>query len=229
MTDIHLVSREEWLNARKALLAEEKALTQRSDEIARKRRELPLVRIEKDYQFDSDHGTRSLADLFEGRRQLLVMHFMFGPDWEEGCPSCSFWADSYDGIECHLNARDTAFVCVSTASLEKIRAYRKRMGWRFAWVSGSPEFGADFGVSSYDGHRPGNYNYRASGFEGELPGLSAFYRLADGGVAHSYSTYARGLDRLNPAYQFLDSTHLGRQEESEAHTMAWVRRHDCYD
>ena len=104
-------------------------------------------------------------------------------------------------------------------------------GWDggFAWVSGSPEFGADFGVSSYDGHRPGNYNYRESGFEGELPGLSAFYRLADGGVAHSYSTYARGLDRLNPAYQFLDSTHLGRQEESEAHTMAWVRRHDRYD
>ncbi len=226
-----LVNRDEWLTARKALLIKEKELTQARDALARQRRALPMVRIDKDYYFDTERGQESLAALFKGRSQLIVIHFMFGEDWDEGCPSCSFWADHYSGIDVHLAARDTSLICVSNAPLERLLAYRDRMGWRLDWVSAAgTDFSADFGVTFMD-RQPGpmgGYNYTDQVPSEELPGVSVISRLANGTLAHSYSTYARGLDSLNTAYQLLDLTPKGRDEDALPFSMAWVCRRDQY-
>ncbi len=223
-----IVSREAWLAERRALLAEEKAFTQARDALSARRRELPMVRIEKPYRFAGEAGEVTLTGLFGQHRQLIVYHFMFGPDWQEGCPSCSFWADNFAGIGIHLAHRDTALVAVSKAPLEKLLAYRKRMGWSFPWVSaGNSGFNEDFGVS-FAGEG-GEYNYAPrSGTHSELPGISVFLREGDA-VFHTYSAYSRGLDMLNGAYHFLDLTPLGRQEEGLPWSMAWLRRHDSYE
>jgi predicted dithiol-disulfide oxidoreductase (DUF899 family) len=228
----HLVSRDEWLEQRKALLIKEKEFTRARDQLSRQRRALPMVRIDKDYRFDTERGEESLADLFKGKSQLIVVHFMFGADWQEGCPSCSFWADHYSGIDVHLAARDTAFVCVSNAPLSRLLAYRERMGWRLDWVSAAATaFSADFGVT-FPEKKPGpvgGYNYNDHVPFDELPGVSVFSRLADDTLAHSYSTYARGLDILNTAYHLLDMTPKGRDEDVLPHSMAWLRRRDQYE
>lgn len=233
MTAPRIVSHEEWLEARKAHLAREKAFTRLRDELSRERRALPWERLDKEYVFDAPEGRLILADLFGGHSQLLVYHFMFGSDWNEGCPSCSFWADNYNGVDVHLAHRDTALVAASRAPLSRIEAYRKRMGWTFRWVSSAPsDFNFDFGVSfdtakRVEGER--TYNYGTMSFGGEeAPGLSAFRRGDDGAVYHTYSTYARGLDMFNAAYQMLDLTSKGRDEEGLPWPMAWVRRHDSY-
>ncbi len=230
MSQHNIASREEWLIARKALLKEEKELTRRRDALANSLRKLPLVAVEADYQFQSENGLTSLSDLFDGRKQLAIYHFMFGQDWEEGCPSCSLWADSFDGNDAHFKARDTAFACVSEAPLEKLLTYRERMGWSFPWVSSQAStFGRDFGVSFGDEAVEGRtYNYSDKPAQGELPGLSTFYRDEDGVILHSYSTYARGLENLNAVYGILDFTPLGRHEDGLSYPMAWVRRKDQY-
>ncbi|GAB5467066.1 MAG: DUF899 domain-containing protein [Rhodospirillales bacterium] len=231
MTARHLVDRATWLAARKAFLAEEKAFTRARERLSAARRALPLVRIGKDYRFQGEQGVESLGDLFGGRSQLIVYHFMFGKNWSEGCPSCSFWADSYDGIAVHLEARDTRLVTVSSAPLERLLAYRARMGWRFPWVSsGGSDFNVDFGVTFAPGDRgsAGGYNYTDGSLQEEMPGISVFLRLDDGGLAHSYSTYGRGLDLVNAAYNLLDLTPKGRDEAGLTYPQAWVRRRDQY-
>ena len=229
MTRPRIVGQDEWLEARRALLAREKELTRLRDEVAAERRRLPWRRIDKDYRFDTPDGPASLADLFGGCGQLLVYHFMFGPDYAEGCPSCSFWADNLDGIDVHLAARDTALVLVSRGPLAKLEDYRRRMGWRLRWVSSAGcDFNFDFAVSRRPGEALMSYNYGTIQRDAdEHPGVSAFVR-EDGAVFHTYSTYARGLDPLNGAYQLLDLTARGRQEEGLPFSMQWVRRHDRY-
>ncbi len=191
MPQMPITDRESWRRARTALLAEEKAFTAARDRLSAARRALPLVRVDTPYTFDTEAGPQSLADLFAGRGQLIVYHFMFAPDWQEGCPSCSFWADSFNGVDVHLAARDTAFVCVSNAPLARLLAYRDRMGWSFQWVSARDSvFSVDFGVTFPDAAPGphGGYNYTDQARMEELPGVSVFTRLRDGGVAHSYST-----------------------------------------
>ena len=224
MAEPTVASREEWLSARLGLLQAEKELTRRRDELSRQRRALPWVRIDKAYEFDTADGPRSLPDLFDGRSQLLVYHFMFGPDWDEGCPSCSFWADNFDGIGVHLAHRDVTFLAVSRAPLDRLMAYRSRMGWTFPWVSAlGSDFNMDFGVSE-----AATYNYVPAASPGEeLPGLSAFAQR-DGEVFHTYSCYSRGIDAFNGAYQLLDLTPKGRDEGGLPHSMAWLHRHDAY-
>ncbi len=224
VTTPRVATRDEWLRQRVALLEAEKELTRRKDAVAKARRELPWVAVEEDYRFDTADGERALADLFDGRGQLLVYHFMFGTDWDEGCPSCSFWADNYNGVTAHLAARDTTLVAVSTAPLEKLHAYRARMGWSFPWVSSAGStFNRDYGVS-----HASTYNYRpVEQLMEESPGLSVFARHA-GRVFHTYSCYARGLDAFNTAYALLDVTPKGRDEDELPWTMAWLRRHDQY-
>ncbi|MGI9425470.1 MAG: DUF899 domain-containing protein [Hyphomicrobiaceae bacterium] len=234
MVDQAVVDQEQWLQARKALLAKEKAFTKARDELTRERQALPWVRITKDYMFDGDDGPKSLAELFDGRSQLIVSHFMFGPDWEEGCPSCSFWADGYDPMIVHLAARDVAFIAVSRAPLAKLQDYRKRMGWSFPWVSSlHNDFNQDFGVSfSKEELASGEvaYNYGRGAFPSEeAPGLSIFYRNDDGEIFHTYSCYARGLDMMNAAYHLLDLVPKGRDEAELPFTMSWLRRHDSYE
>jgi predicted dithiol-disulfide oxidoreductase (DUF899 family) len=228
MTRHTVGTRQEHLDARLALLEREKELTRMSDELARQRLELPWVAIEKDYRFETDAGEATLADLFDGRSQLLVYHFMFGPDWDEGCVSCSLTADHFDGPEVHLHQRDITFTAISRAPLAKLNAYKRRMGWEFPWASSyGSEFNFDFGVS-FDG--PGEYNYHPieDPYE-ELPGFSAF-ALEDGVVYHTYSSYARGGDVLMPIYQLLDRAPYGRNEDGfEVFPMEWVRRHDEYE
>jgi predicted dithiol-disulfide oxidoreductase (DUF899 family) len=228
-----IVSQEEWIEARKAFLAKEKEFTRARDELARQRRELPWVKVEKPYTFDAAEGRVTLGDLFGGKGQLLIYHFMMGPDWEEGCPSCSFWADNYNGVDVHLAHRDTALVAVSRAPLARIEAYKKRMGWTFRWVSSAgSDFNFDFGVSfdpagRVEGER--NYNYGSTSFGGEeAPGLSAFCRGDDGAVYHTYSTYSRGLDMFNSAYHYLDIVPKGRDEDELKYHMDWVRLRDEY-
>jgi predicted dithiol-disulfide oxidoreductase (DUF899 family) len=221
-----IATREDWLAERLALLAREKALNRARDELAAARRALPWVRIDKPYRFEGAGGPLGLADLFAGRSQLALYHFMFGPDWQEGCPSCSFWADGYDGMAVHLAARDVTLAAASRAPLAKLLAYRDRMGWRFPWVSAlGSDFNADFGVTLPEAG--GTYNYAPTRRTGEMPGLSVFVRDGDA-VFHTYSTYARGLDPLNSAYQILDLTPKGRDEAGLPWPMAWVRRHDRY-
>lgn len=225
MSSHTVATRAEWEAARIELLAKEKQLTQISDELARQRQALPWVPVENEYSFDTEHGRRSLAELFDGRSQLIVMHFMYGSDWEEGCPSCSFWADSYNGTLDHLAARDTTFVAASIAPLDQLMAYRRRMGWTFPWVStAGTTFNHDFEVSG-----TARYNYAATEQPiGESHGVSVF-ALGDGVVHHTYSAYARGVETFNTAYQLLDLVPNGRDEAELPSTMAWLRRHDQYD
>jgi predicted dithiol-disulfide oxidoreductase (DUF899 family) len=243
MTSHRVGTPEEHLAARLKLLEAEKELTHRGDALARQRRELPWVRVEKTYRFDTEGGPKTLPDLFEGRSQLLVYHFMFGPEWTEGCPTCSYWADSFDRATVHLRHRDVTMVCASRASVERIVAYKRRMGWGFAWVStGGSEFNYDYGVSVADmpagtsvedmrrhatrRNDAPTYNYTRPAWLAELPGLSAF-ALEDDLVYHTYSCYARGLDAFNSAYQLLDRAPKGRNEDTLP--PVWIRRHDEYD
>ncbi len=235
-----VVSREEWLAARKDLLVKEKAATRARDALNTERRQLPMVRIEKDYVFDAADGKRSLLDLFDGRRQLIVYHFMFDPSWDEGCPSCSLLVDNIGHLS-HLHARDTSLTAVSRAPLAKIEVYRQRMGWTVPWVSSyGSDFNYDFHVTIDPSVVPAEYNFAAVPAEwgewtGELPGTSVFLR--DGSeVFHTYSSYARGGDAQLSTYTYLDLTPLGRQEDweqpagrSDGPFMSWVRRHDQYD
>jgi len=252
MTDHKTGTREEWLAARLELLEAEKALTRRSDELARRRQELPWVRIDKEYRFDTDEGSASLADLFRGRSQLLVYHFMFGPDYKAGCPSCSAIADGFDGSAVHLANHDVTLSAVSRAPLAKLQAYKQRLGWTFPWASAHDgDFNVDFNVSFTEKQqREGGieYNFRRGGltmdtksipeavtqiaaacgtdvatYARERPGMSTFV-LDDGVVYHTYSTYARGLDGLWGMYQWLDRAPKGRNDE----TGIWWRRHDEY-
>jgi predicted dithiol-disulfide oxidoreductase (DUF899 family) len=231
MNHPRVVSAAEWLVARKDLLTREKELTRLRDEVSRHRRELPRVEIEKEYVFDGPDGKETLADLFDGRSQLIVYHFMLGPDWEEGCKSCSFLADHFDGAIVHLAHRDVTFAVVSRAPLHKIGAFKKRMGWRFKWVSSNGnDFNFDYHVTfTKDEEAKGKvyYNYETAEFlSDELPGVSVFYK-EDGGIFHTYSGYARGLDILVGTYNFLDLVPKGRNEDP-ASTMSWVRHHDRY-
>jgi predicted dithiol-disulfide oxidoreductase (DUF899 family) len=232
-----VVSQAEWLAARLELLAKEKEVTRARDAVAAMRRKLPWVKVEKPYVFESIDGPRTLADLFEGRSQLIVQHFMFGPEWEAGCVGCSFKADHVDAARVHLEHHDVSFAAISRAPLAKIDAYRRRMGWQFAWVSSSgSDFNFDFHVS-FDKEaaaREGGkvaYNFTRIDYESdELPGQSVFYRDETGTVFHTYSTYARGDELLVGAYNYLDLTPKGRNEVGPSGTlMDWVKRHDEYD
>lgn len=228
-----ITDRDTWLNARLDLLEAEKAHMRAGDALAARRRALPKVRVDKTYHFSGPDGDVTLADLFGPHSQLLIYHFMFGADWEQGCPSCSFWADNFDGIDTHLAARDAAFACVSTAHYDKLASYRERMGWHFRWVSAAEsDFNADFNVTFAPQEleaKSNVYNYRKGGFGGtEAPGLSAFERMKDGMILHSYSTYGRGLEAFNGAYHLLDLTPKGRDEGHLDWPMQWVRRHDQY-
>jgi predicted dithiol-disulfide oxidoreductase (DUF899 family) len=226
-----VVSREEWLRARTELLAREKEFTRLGDDLSRRRRELPWVKVEKPYAFEGPRGRETLPDLFEGRSQLVVYHFMFGPDWAAGCPHCSFWADNFDEIIVHLNQRDVTMVAVSRAPYEKLRAYEERMGWKFKWLSsGDGEFNYDFDVSFTPDEMKSKaafYNFK-KGDPGvaDREGVSVFYKDASGAVFHTYSSYARGIDVLNTAYHYLDLVPKGRDEGGRS--QYWVKRHDEY-
>jgi len=234
MQDHKVVSRDEWLIARKEHLAKEKEFTRLRDQLSQERRALPWEKVEKEYVFDGPNGKETLADLFEGRGQLIVYHFMYGPDWAEGCPSCSFWADNFNGISIHLNHRDINLVAVSRARLETLEAYKKRMDWSFKWVS---SFGTDFNRDYHVSFTPDEmekgemfYNFSIGTFSSEeAPGISVFYKDQQGDVFHTYSCYARGLDMLNGAYHYMDLVPKGRDEDALPHSMAWLRRHDQYD
>jgi len=229
-----VVSQGEWLVARRALLAKEKEFSRTRDALSRQRRELPWERVEKDYVFEAPSGKETLADLFEGRSQLIIYHFMFGPDWKEGCQSCSLLADHIGGSVAHLNVRDVTMVVVSRAPLAQIEAFKKRMGWKFKWVSSyGTDFNFDYHVSFTKEERARgevNYNYGMQNFPSdEGPGASVFYKDGQGDLFHTYSTYARGLDMLIGAYNYLDLAPKGRDEEGLAFSMAWVRHHDKYE
>ncbi len=233
MTDHAVVSQDDWLRARTQLLTEEKEFTRLRDRLSQRRRDLPWVKVDKPYVFDGPDGPETLAELFEGRRQLIVYHFMFDPEWEAGCRGCSFWADNFNGITVHLNQRDATFIAVSRAPLAKLQAFRQRMGWSFNWVSSmSNDFNFDFNVSfTPDVLATGEifYNFdRREMSASELPGISVFYRDDDGGVFRTYSCYARGLDMLNGAYHYLDLLPRGRDEGPQHPKMTWVRLHDEY-
>ena len=228
-----VVPSDQWVAQRKALLAREKELTRLRDQIARERRALPWERVEKDYIFDTPGGPRSLAGLFEGRRQLLVQHFMFVPGWEQGCPSCSFMADHADGMTVHLAHRDVTFVAVSRAALAEIERFRLRMGWRFTWVSSQgSSFNRDFGVTFTPqevARGPVPYNYGEWPFAGEeWPGISVFRQDGAGNIFHTYSTYGRGVEAMMGTYAMLDLVPEGRGEHDVPHKMEWVRHHDRY-
>lgn len=229
-----IVSRNEWIAERKAFLAREKQLTRLRDEVARERRALPWMRIDKDYVFDTPAGRRSLSQLFDGRRQLLVQHFMLGPGWEEGCPSCSYMADHSDGMNVHLAHRDVTLVAVSRAPLPEIERFRRRMGWQFAWVSSyGSDFNYDFGVSFTPeavASDTCHYNYGTSPHSyDELPGISVFIKDDADAVFHTYSTYARGVEVMMGTYNMLDLTPQGRGEREVDNKMEWVRHHDRYE
>jgi predicted dithiol-disulfide oxidoreductase (DUF899 family) len=227
-----VVERDTWLAARRSLLAEEKNLTRQLDKVAEQRRAMPWVRIDKTYVFDTPDGEQSLGDLFADRSQLIVYHFMLGPDWDEGCPSCSFWADNFNGIDVHLADRDTTLLAVSRSPVDVINAYKARMGWDFRWVSSArTDFNIDFGGSVPEGrYSDANFAYDATGEPAdEAHGVSVFTRDTFGDVFHTYSAYARGVEIFNGAYQLLDLTPKGRDEDDLPWTMAWLRRHDSYD
>jgi predicted dithiol-disulfide oxidoreductase (DUF899 family) len=232
MTTQTFASREQWLDARRDLLAAEKDLTRRSDEVARLRRQLPWVRVDKDYVFEGADGYVTLADLFGGHSQLIVQHFMLAPGWEEGCKSCSYMADHTDGMLAHLAARDTAMVAISCAPLGEIARFRRRMGWTFPWVSSyGNDFNYDFGVSFTPeevANRAPKYNFGKPAFRDELPGVSVFAKDGAGQVFHTYSTYGRGVELMMGTYRMLDLTPKGR-DEGDGHAMAWVRYHDRYE
>jgi predicted dithiol-disulfide oxidoreductase (DUF899 family) len=229
-----IVPQDEWLKARRALLAKEKEFTKARDALSTTRRELPWTPVEKNYVFDGPNGKEALSDLFAGKSQLMVYHFMLGPGWVQGCPSCSFLADHFDGAAIHLAQRDVSLVVVSRAPLDEIEAYKKRMGWKFKWVSSfGNDFNRDFHVSFTPEQKTRGkveYNYALTEFPSEeAPGLSAFIKTESGDVLHTYSSYARGLDILVGTYNFLDMAPKGRDEGALPWTMAWVRRHDEYE
>lgn len=242
MTEHEVGTREEWLAARQQLLVREKELTRRGDELARQRRELPWVRVDKEYRFETDDGTKTLAELFAGRSQLLVYHFMFGEEYTAGCPVCSAGADTFNGAVPHLQARDVTFLCVSRAPLERLQAYKRRMGWTFPWVSfRTTDFNFDFAVSHtreqlasfLEGDVPPVVAQLAvacgtdpAGYMAEGPGLSAFV-LSEGVVYHTYSTYERGLEIMLGFYPLLDRVPKGRHESDDQ--PFWIRRHDEYE
>ena len=230
---INNVSREEWLIARKELLAKEKELTRIRDQLSQQRRELPWVKVDKAYVFETADGEKTLAELFDGKSQLIVYHFMFHPDWEEGCKSCSFWADNYNGTIVHLNHRDANFVLISRAPLGKLMGYKKRMDWDLPWVSSlNNDFNYDFGVSftpEQIENGESNYNFDTTKFPmEEAPGLSVFYKNNDGNIFHTYSCYSRGLDILNGTYHHLDLLPKGRDEDDLPYGMAWLYHKDKY-
>ena len=234
MTTHPVISREEWIAARRQYLAREKELTRLRDQVSRERRALPWVRVSEPYVFDGPDGKESLADLFEGRRQLIVQHFMFDPSWDEGCKSCSFWVDNFDGVVVHLNHRDVSFALVSRAPIATLQAYRQRMGWRVRWLSSLHNtFNRDYHVSFTPEERETRqayYNYATGSFPApEAPGVSVFHKDADSAIYHTYSCYSRGLDTLNGAYQLLDLVPKGRDEGGLSYTMEWLRHHDRYD
>lgn len=229
-----IVSREEWLGARKKLLAREKRLTHERDAIAAERRQLPWVKVEKNYVFDTPSGKQTLADLFDGKSQLIVYHFMFGPDWQEGCPSCSFIMDHTDGALAHLAQRDVSFAAISRAPISKIEAFKKRLGWKFNWVS---SYGCDFNYDYHVSFTPEQkaqgkveYNFDLMEFpSAEAPGISVFYKDKNGTIFHTYSAYARGTEAPLGTYAYLDLVPKGRDEDGLRFTMAWLRHHDRYD
>lgn len=229
-----IVSREEWLGARKKLLAREKRLTHERDAIAAERRQLPWVKVEKNYVFDTPGGKQTLADLFDGKSQLIVYHFMFGPDWQEGCPSCSFIMDHTDGALAHLAQRDVSFAAISRAPISKIEAFKKRLGWKFNWVS---SYGCDFNYDYHVSFTPEQkaqgkveYNFDLMEFpSAEAPGISVFYKDKNGTIFHTYSAYARGTEAPLGTYAYLDLVPKGRDEDGLRFTMAWLRHHDRYD
>ena len=233
-TEHKIVAHEQWIEARKQLLAKEKEYTRLGDELARQRRELPWEPVAKDYVFDGPAGKESLAQLFAGRSQLAVYHFMFGPEWEAGCPHCSFWADNFNGIDIHLAHRDVTFVAISHAPVAKLEAFKQRMGWSFKWVSaGENGFNYDYYVSFKPEQVAAGEIYQ--NFQpvkmamSEIVGISAFYRNPGGAMFHTYSAYSRGVDTINGTYRWLDLMPKGRDEAGLTFTQAWVRHHDRYD
>lgn len=233
-----VVSRSEWLAARKDLLVKEKSLTRQRDTLSEERRGLPMVKLEKEYVFDGPDGRTNLHDLFGPRRQLVIYHFMFDPSWDEGCPSCSHFADTFDGAVVHLAARGTAFAVISRAPLEKIESFKRRMGWSFRWLSSfGSDFNRDFQVTLDETLGSLQYNFENAAAlvqagkiwatAGEFPGLSVFLRDGDN-IFHTYSTYGRGLDAFLLPYNFLDVTPLGRQDAEGPNPQAWIRYHDRY-
>jgi predicted dithiol-disulfide oxidoreductase (DUF899 family) len=228
-----VLSHEGWIEARRELLSREKEFTRLRDEVSRARRALPWEKVEKSYVFDGPDGPQTLSDLFRGRSQLVVYHFMFAPEWDEGCPHCSFWADSFDGTDVHLAHRDVTFVAISRAPLERIEPFRKRMGWSFRWLSSAgSDFNHDFSASFTpeeisEGRDFYNYTPAGAGMP-DREGASVFARDEEGAVFHTYSCYARGIDLLNTAYNILDLVPKGRDEDGLEFTQAWVRHHDRY-
>lgn len=233
MSTHKVVSQAEWLEARQAFVEKEKEFTRLRDELSQQRRELPWVKVDKEYMFKGANGQESLADLFAGKSQLIVQHFMYGPDWgDRACVSCSYWADGYNGFYRHISGRDAAFVAVSLAPLAKIDAYKEKMGWDFKWVSSfGSDFNYDFAVSFRQEEvdaGTATYNYRPRGSADEAPGISVFYKDEDGTIYHTYSTYARGLDMLNAAYHYMDLLPKGRDEQGLPWSMAWLKYRDQY-
>jgi predicted dithiol-disulfide oxidoreductase (DUF899 family) len=229
-----VVSRDRWVAERKTLLTREKELTRLQDQIAEQRRALPWVRIDKHYVFETPEGPRALADLFAGRRQLIVQHFMLGPGWAQGCPSCSYMADHTDGMNVHLSQRDVTFVAVSRAPLPEIERFRRRMGWQFDWVSShGSDFNFDFCVSFTPQQKAkgeASYNYAVRPYlHDELPGISVFFKDDEGDVFHTYSTFGRGVEAMMGTYDLLDLTPKGRDERDVPNKMEWVRHHDRYE
>jgi predicted dithiol-disulfide oxidoreductase (DUF899 family) len=234
MQDHPVVTPEQWVAARTAFLAEEKEFSRLRDKLNRKRRELPWEKVTRDYLFDGPSGSVTLAELFGKKNQLIVYHFMFAPDWDEGCPHCSFWADHFDSAGMHLLQRDTSFAVVSRAPMAKIEAFKKRMDWHFRWVSSfKNDFNYDYQVSFTPEQiksGPAIYNYSKVNIEDEdREGLSVFYKDQSGAIYHTYSCYARGIDLINGTYNFLDLTPKGRDEDGPEGVQAWVRHHDKYE
>jgi predicted dithiol-disulfide oxidoreductase (DUF899 family) len=232
VTNHPIVSQGEWLEARARLLTKEKEMTRLRDQLSNERRALPWVKVKKEYVFDGPNGRETLSQLFEGNNQLLVYHFMYGADWNEGCKNCSFWADSFNGITAHLKQRDAIMIVVSRAPYSKLQTFQKRMGWSFKWVSsGGTDFSHDFNVSFTPEEIKDTvfYNYEHRKFPmTEAPGISVFYKDAAGSIFHTYSCYGRGLDAVNGAYQLLDLVPMGRNEADLPSPMSWVRHHDKY-
>jgi predicted dithiol-disulfide oxidoreductase (DUF899 family) len=229
-----IVSDEEWIEARKALLKKEKEFTALRDQLSQQQRNLPWVAVNKEYVFEGKGGKQTLSELFDGRSQLIVYHFMFDPSWDEGCPHCSFWADNFNAIIVHLNHRDVTMIAVSRAPYNKLAEYQKRMGWDFKWFSSyDTDFNYDYHVSFTQEELAKNqayYNYIAQASPSpELQGVSVFFKDSGGRVFHTYSTYSRGIDMLNAAYNYLDLVPKGRDEAGHAFPQFWVRRHDEYD
>ena len=234
LEDHKVVSRNEWLEARKMLLRKEKEFTVLRDQLSQERRNLPWIAVDKEYVFEGSNGKETLSELFDGRSQLIVYHFMFDPSWDAGCPSCSFWADNFNGIIVHLNQRDVTMIAVSRAPYNKLAAYEKRMGWNFKWVSScDTDFNFDYDVSFRPeeiAKKEGMYNFTIQDpLSPEREGVSVFYKDAADRIFHTYSAYARGIDMLNVAYHYLDLVPKGRDEADNEFRQFWVRRHDEYD